>query len=43
VDCVWKDVHSCEQGIFDPKKDHFMADTGYSGTPCSKNWALSPK
>ena len=43
MDCVWKDVHCCEQEIFSSQKDHFMADIGYSGTSLVKKLGIKPE
>jgi hypothetical protein len=40
---MWIAVDRCEQGIISPKKDHFMADTGYCGGCLIKNKALNQK
>ena len=33
----------CEQEIFSSKKDHFMVDQGYSGTPLIKKLGIKPE
>ena len=36
-------MHYCEQKIFSSKKDLFIADSGYSGTPLMKKLGIKPE
>jgi hypothetical protein len=40
---MWIDVDRCEQRVFSCKKDHFIADSGYSGTPLTKKLGIKPE